>query len=80
MASKTKYKYPLVEVIWFDAEAGNGWLDKDDDKELPKVVTVGFKIFENDSLLIIASTYHEDETNSRMKIPKGMIISQKEKQ
>lgn len=78
MVQKKKYKYPLVEVEWIDAETEHGWEEVEFPTELPIVTTIGFLIKEgkdkNDNeYLLIASTYSDGQTNGRFKVPKGMV-------
>ena len=77
MASrKPKYKYPLVEILWIDAETGHGWEEETEiDVVLPPATTIGFLLKETEDALIIASTISGSSSNSRIKIPKGMTKS-----
>ena len=78
MASKKKYKHPLVEVLWIDAETTHGWEEsKEADIILPEATTVGFLIRETEDAYLIASTYSDTSSNGRIKIPKGMAKSYK---
>lgn len=73
-ARKAKYKHPLVEILWVDAETGHGWEEHDEiDVALPTAVTVGFLIRETEDAYLVASTYSDTATNARIKIPKGMM-------
>lgn len=73
MKSKA-YQFDLVEVIWDDAESGEGW-DKAPEKLEEKLsITVGFKIRETKKHLLICHTIDAgDQTNGRFQIPRGMI-------
>lgn len=76
----TKYPYPLVEVLWIDAETdGDGWLSPDEKTPVaPEVITVGFLVYDKDDIIQIASTIAVDKShNSRIIIPKGMVKSMK---
>jgi hypothetical protein len=81
VARKLKYDYPLVSVQWTDAETTYGWESNEEtDDELPIVTTVGFLIKDTvdangHGLLVIASTTGGSMTNSRIKVPKNMIVS-----
>lgn len=71
---KAKFKYPLVKIVWVDAESGNQeWvLPEELDGALPQVTTVGFLIKETEDAYIIASTITDTHVNGQFKIPKGM--------
>lgn len=75
MVLKKKYRFPLVEIIWDDAESGiPEWILPDDiDTALPTVTTVGFLVKESDSAYVIASTITADHINGQFKIPKAMV-------
>lgn len=74
---KHKQPFPIVQVIWTDAETSQGWEHMDEEKPtVPEVVTVGFLVKESDSVVLVASTIgHDRSHNSRISIPKGMIKS-----
>ena len=78
----TKYDLPLVEIQWVDAETDYGWESVSElDHELPVVVTVGFLVKHSTDknghgVYIIASSYGSGACNSRIKIPKGMVVKE----
>jgi len=76
----TKVPFPLVEVIWRDADCGSGWeriSEGKPDSEL--CTTTGYLIEDHETHVVIASSFHWDKsaeeyaTNARMAIPRGMI-------
>lgn len=74
-----KYEYPLVEIIWVDAQADSGWEGIDTEYSLPpEVITVGFLIHSSDSQYVVASTYHDGQSNARMAIPSVWVKSKRE--
>jgi len=77
MATRRKkqvYKYPLVEIIWDDAEVTNHWETNTETAiSDATVTTVGFLVVETDTHLIVASTYSGEDTNARIQIPRGMV-------
>ena len=77
---KPKFSFPLVHVEWKDAQTGHGWEDRENVLvETPIVTTVGFLIKETDEGVVVASTVGTDlQSNARISIPRGMIISKKE--
>lgn len=79
MAASKKYPYPLVEVIWEDAESSIGWeAPEETDHGAALVITVGFLIHQTDKVLHIASTVDKDKSsNARLKIPAGMVREMK---
>lgn len=77
-----KYNKPLVEIVWLDAETNHGWeLDSDVDVENVPIITVGFLIRTSPDIIVIASSIDKnagDQSNSRIKIPSGMVQSIRE--
>lgn len=74
VVKKSKYKHPLVELLWVDAETTHGWEEHmEADVLLPTAITVGFLIRETDDAYLVASTYSDSATNARIKVPKGMV-------
>ena len=71
--------YPLIEVMWDDAATdAQGWEDPDelDGVKVDRVMTVGFLVKESEAGLLIASTVcAEDTCNSRITIPRKMVVS-----
>lgn len=75
-----KYSRPVVEVEWYDAVTDFGWEDHTElDTTAEPVTTIGFLLAENEHSVIVASTVDKgrEQSNSRIKIPKGMIYSMK---
>ena len=77
-----KFGLPLVLVEWHDAATNHGWEAHeavDTDEEL--MITVGFVIAKGKNTIVIASSIdkgHHAQSNSRIKIPVGMIASIRE--
>lgn len=77
-----KFKQPLIVVIWHDAATDHGWephegVDTEDDL----MITVGFLVAKGKNNVVVASSIDEASggmSNSRIKIPVGMIRSIKE--
>lgn len=80
MVRAKKYPFPLVEILWKDAQTGHGWEHADDiTVEIPTVITVGFLVKENEDGLVIASSVGTDRhNNARITVPKGMVVSRKD--
>lgn len=80
MTRKRKYPFPLVEVVWTDAQTSHGWeAEEESEIDIPIVTTVGFLIKETEAGIRIASTVGADKShNSRMDIPAKMIVTKKE--
>lgn len=77
-AKQTKYAFPLVEVLWLDAVTHNEWTYIEDitDAVAPSLtITVAFLLKEDDTAYYMASTYHEDQSNAQITVPKGMVKS-----
>lgn len=74
-AEDMKYKYPLVEIVWDDAETDPSWRNLSDvNPKHALVVTVGFLIKETEKHIVIASTYSEEAVIATIQIPVGMIV------
>jgi len=73
-------KYPLVIVEWDDAETFIGWEELPKELHVARVITVGFLAMESEKHILLIGSYEPEgkETNDRMQIPKGMIISRRE--
>ena len=77
-----KFGLPLVIVEWHDAATGHGWesVEEVDTKE-ELMITVGFVVGRGEHTVVIASSIDKEQhgqSNSRIKIPLGMIKSIKE--
>jgi len=77
-----KFGLPLVIVEWHDAATGHGWetIEEVDTKE-ELMITVGFVVGKGENTIVIASSIDKEQhgqSNSRIKIPLGMIKSIKE--
>ena len=73
---RNPYPYKLVELQWLDASTDHGWEnDTEIDISMEPVPTVGFLLYQDERVVVIASTVSEGTSNSRIKIPRGMILS-----
>jgi hypothetical protein len=72
----------VVLVTWKDAVADSGWQSVEAEPVLHDIMTIGYLHHENDELICLAGSWGENEgsieTNNRITIPKGWIISRKE--
>lgn len=77
-----KYSNPLVEILWHDALTTFGWEHEDEiDTSEELMTTIGFVVAKGDHTIIVASSVDNETgklSNSRIKIPVGMIKSIKE--
>ena len=71
------YRFPLVEIMWDDAETSDGWEEPVSELKAAVATTVGFLVRESERHLLIASTYDPNHTNGRIQIPIGMVVSRK---
>ena len=73
----TKFKYPLVEVIWNDAESDSSWSEVPTEKLKPTLaLTIGFLVAEDEEHVLIADAYFLTSSKTignTTKIPRGMI-------
>ena len=73
---KPKFIRPVIVIEWIDAETGHGWEeDNEVDVVLPIATTIGFLLKETEDAFIVASTVSGTSSNSRIKVPKGMVKS-----
>lgn len=77
-----KFPLPLVEIVWHDACTDSGWEthEKADITE-ELMITIGFLVARSPTLVIVASSLDQEShlmSNSRIKIPVGMIKSIRE--
>jgi len=71
---------PLLEIEWYDIQDDDDWNDEGDpDFYAAHCVSVGYRIFEDKFVVIIARTYSEDmeSWSEKRAIPKGVIIDQR---
>ena len=68
--------YPIVEIIWRDAECDSAWKKVDEilEGELPIVYTIGYLLYEDKEKYIVASTVGDDEATATMMIPADWVI------
>lgn len=80
--SRSKYRYPLYEVHWLDAEGKAGWSDPTEKIERVPVINIGFLISEDTEYVKLAAAYVDKqddmEVSSTDIIPKNMIQTMKE--
>lgn len=68
-------------VVWEDAVADGGWKATDEACELQRVRSVGYVVSSDEKALVIAGSWGMNtetkkmETNNRMTIPRGWIVS-----
>ena len=80
MLFKEPIPYDFVMVVWDDAEAAHGWEDESEITDIPAIViTAGFLVKDTKAAYTVASTISRGEegmiqTNSRIRIPKGMVM------
>lgn len=60
--------------LWHDAEASSGW-ESWSEGNAPLCLTAGFITKEDPIYYVFSSTLEGDECNSRITVPKGMIIT-----
>lgn len=78
-------KYPIVEVVWIDAEEKGeiGWNDlkaqlRYAKKPCPEMHTVGYEVYRGKDHISILSTIGPGESSTLEKIPLGFVKSIKE--
>jgi len=66
----------IVYIEWWDALSDCGWEDNVK-PDIHPVLSVGFVVSENDSAICIAAALSNEQSNSRLHIPKGWITKMK---
>lgn len=72
----------IEAIVWHDAVADIGW-KAGGESELPhRCTSIGLVVFDGPNHIVLASTWGagsdgETETNNRMTIPKGWIVSRR---
>lgn len=66
----------IVYIEWWDAVSEAGW-ETVEKAEAHPVLSIGFLVAEDDNAICIAAAISDDQSNSRMQIPKGMISKMK---
>lgn len=65
-----------IELVkWFDPHTELGWEVGDNNAKPQECWSVGLVVNEFATYMVLAGDWSEDETNTRMVIPKGSIIS-----
>ena len=74
-------QYPIVEVIWIDAEEHGdvGWNDLKSQlaharKPCPQMKSVGYCVYRDDEHISLLSTIGYKESSTLEKIPLGFVI------
>ncbi len=68
-------EYPVVEIIWRDAECDSAWKKVDEllKGNLPIVYTIGYLLHEDKEKYIVASTVGDDEATGTIMIPADWV-------
>lgn len=77
-SSKGQFKYPLVSILWDDAESSDGWEEPPTELEPALATSVGFLIRQTEKYILLAMSYDNGHTNGRFQIPKALIKEMKE--
>jgi hypothetical protein len=75
-ALDTKDFPEIVYIEWWDALSDCGWED-DVKPNIHPVLSMGFVVSEDDSAICIAAALSNEQSNSRLHIPKGWITKMK---
>lgn len=79
MKKKTTLRFPIVLVVWDDAEGGGGgWTDVPEELHHKLVTTVGFLVKQTDSHILLCMDYEDDgglQIAGKSQIPIGMVQS-----
>lgn len=70
----------FVEVIWDDAQSTADWVERNNLPKVPRHVTRGWLIHEDEKQLILAATLQLKEGDSLgevVNILKGMVVSRR---
>lgn len=72
----TEYKYPIVTILWDDAESTCNWMEEPMQPLKPTLaMTIGFMVRDEPEHVLVADSYFiEGRTiGNTNKIPRGMI-------
>lgn len=75
-ALDTKDFPEIIYIEWWDALSDCGWEDNVKPNVHP-VLSMGFVVSEDDSAICIAAALSNEQSNSRLHIPKGWITKMK---
>jgi len=75
-ALDTKDFPEIIYIEWWDALSDCGWED-DVKPNVHPVLSMGFVVSEDDSAICIAAALSNEQSNSRLHIPKGWITKMK---
>lgn len=71
----------VLWIEWDDAVAGTGWQAADDVESCQRCTSVGLLVAEDETRITLGGTWgmngDQMETNNRMTIPKGFIVSRR---
>ena len=73
---KKKPKIKITLVVWYDAVAETGWVNKEDaakNSKLDRCVSVGFLVDKNSERILLACTNSGNEYNAMINIPNTWI-------
>lgn len=76
-----KPKYPIVWVIWDDAESDSSWSEEPTAPLGPThATTMGFLVRDEKDYILVADSYFKDSKiiSGTTKIPRGMIVEMTE--
>lgn len=80
MAPKHK-PVQIVVIVWKDAVADTGWKLAADVEQAHTCTSIGMVVADSDESVVLAGTWSQGddgmETNNRITIPKGWVVSQK---
>lgn len=69
-------KYKFIYCEWVDATSDGLW-SKPEELGLDSCAAAGFLVKETKDFITIAATYHDDQVNAFISIPKGWIKKRK---
>lgn len=65
--------FPEIAYIeWWDAVSEAGW-ETVNKTDVHLILSIGFVVAEDDKAICIAAAVSDEQSNSRMQIPKGMV-------
>ena len=78
---KETSKHTILLIVWEDAVSDNGWQLKEEVSETHTCSSIGVLIKETDKYVVLGGSWSDEngelETNNRITIPKGWIVSRK---
>ena len=75
MAARKKVQ--VVEITWIDSASRHGWTDRNDVDDIALIHSVGFLVRETKDVIVISTSFHEEDFADPLSVPKVAIRSRR---